>query len=113
MSNKNLSVIYAVAFILGLALFGFLTVGFAGVLFSVAFVGGLVFWLLTTFRTPIDPEKIIVPYLITVILFMIHVYEEYVSHIELVLTELSGSQVTQSQFLTIAAFCGPIVWLLG
>jgi hypothetical protein len=113
MSNEKQSMIGAVAFILGLALIGYMTVGFAGVLFSVAFVGGLILWLLTTYRMPIDPQTIIVPYLVTVILFIVHVYEEFATHVEHHLTQLSGLQVTQTDFLIIAAFSAPIVWLLG
>ena len=112
-NDKTRSVIGAVAFIVGLALVGYVAVGFAGVLFSVAFIGGLVLWLLTTFRAPIDPHTIIVPYLVTVILFVVHVYEEFASHVEHHLARLSGLQVTQTDFLIIAAFSGPIVWLLG
>jgi hypothetical protein len=101
------------AFIVGLALIGFATVGFAGALFSVAFVGGLALWLLTTYRTPVAPHTIIVPYLVTVILFVVHVSEEFAAHVERYLTQVSGLAVTQTDFLVIAAFCGPIVWLLG
>ena len=113
MSSESRSVIGAVAFILGLALVGYLTVGFAGALFSVAFIGGLILWLLTTYRTPIDPQTIIVPYLVTVILFIVHVYEEFAAHVEHHLAKLSGLPVTQTDFLVIAAFSAPIVWLLG
>jgi hypothetical protein len=111
MSGERQSVIGAVASILGLALVGYLAVGFAGVLFSVAFIGGLILWLLTTYRTPIDPQTIIVPYLVTVILFIVHVYEEFAAHVEQ--HKLSGLPVTQTDFLVIAAFSAPIVWLLG
>jgi len=96
-----------------LALVGYMGVGFAGALFSVAFVGGLVLWLLTTYRTPIDPQRIIIPYAVTVILFIAHVSEEFAAHIERYLARLSGLPVTQTDFLVIAAFSGPIVWLLG
>src|SRR5215510_12862454 len=113
LSGQQRSLIGAVAFILGLALVGYIGVGFAGALFSVAFVGGLVLWLLTTYRTPIDPQTIIIPYLVTVILFIVHVYEEFVAHVEHQLTKLSGLPVTQTDFLVIAAFSAPIVWLLG
>ena len=67
--------------------------------FSVAFVGGLVLWLLTTFRTPIDPQPIIMPYLVTVILFIVHVSEEFAAHVENYLARIS--------------VCAPVVWLLG
>jgi hypothetical protein len=112
-SNKEQSLVGAVAFILGLALVGYITVGFAGILFSIAFVGGLILWLLTTYRTPIDPQTMIVPYLVTVIVFIVHVSEEFGTHVERYLSQLSGLQVTQSDFLIIAAFSAPIVWLLG
>lgn len=113
MSNRLPPALYAAAFILGLALLGYLTVGFAGALFSSAFVGGFVLWLLTTYRTPVDPAAVIVPYLLTVICFVVHVYEEYVSHVEHTLSRLSGFQVTQTDFLMVAAFSAPVVWLSG
>jgi hypothetical protein len=99
-----MSVVYAVSFTLVIALLGLFTVGFAGVLFSAAFVGGFVVWIATTHRTPIDAKRIIVPYLVLVIIFVILVQEEYVTHIEVSLSELSGFSVTQGQFPAIAAF---------
>src|SRR5262245_11057094 len=111
--NNQVSLISAVLFVAGFALVGYLTVGFAGVLFSVAFLGGLVLWLCTTYRTPVDPQTMIVPYLITVMLFIGHVYEEFAAHVERHLADLSGLEVTQADFLTVAAFGAPTVWLLG
>lgn len=113
MKTQTKSIFLVVAFIVMLALCGYLAVGFAGLLFSVAFIGGFIFWLLTTYRRPVNPYKIILPYLITVVCFIIHVYEEYVSHIENTLSQLSGTVVTQNNFLIIAAFSAPIVWLTG
>lgn len=113
MKNQTNSIFLVVAFIASLAFCGYLTVGFVGILFSVAFIGGFVFWLLTTYRIRIEPRAIIFPYLITVICFIIHVYEEYISHIELILSQLSGTEVSQGDFLFIAAFSAPIVWLVG
>src|SRR5215510_1787689 len=113
MSNSARSLVSAVVFIAALALGGYFAIGFAAVLFSVAFVGGLILWLATTYRTPINPQPIIVPYLLTVIMFIVHVSEEFAAHVETYMSRLSGLQVTQTQFLVIAAFSGPIVWLLG
>jgi hypothetical protein len=113
LSGQRRSLISALVFILALAFVGYMIVGFAAALFSVAFVGGLVLWFLTTYRIPINPQTIIVPYLVTVILFIVHVSEEYAAHVEVYLTRLPGFQVTQTEFLFIAAFSGPIVWLLG
>jgi hypothetical protein len=106
-------VLGAAAFIAIVAFSGYLAVGFAGALFSVAFVGGFVVWLLTTHRTPIDPHPVLVPYLMTVIAFLVHVYEEYVAHVERHLAALSGLPVTQADFLVIAAFVAPTIWLVG
>lgn len=113
MNKRKLSIILVLAFIACVALGGYLAVGFAGLLFSVAFIGGFVLWILTTYRTQVKPDVILLPYLVTVICFIIHVYEEYVSHIELTLEKLSGFHVSQNNFLIIAAFAAPIVWLLG
>ena len=49
----------------------------------------------------------------TVILFIVHVYEEFATHVEHHLSQLSGLQVAQTDFLIVAAFSAPIVWLLG
>lgn len=37
------------------------------VVFAVASIGGFILWLFTTYRTPIDTQKVIVPYLLAVI----------------------------------------------
>lgn len=113
MKGRKLPLFGAAGFVVALALAGYAAVGFAGALFSCAFVGGLALWLPTTYRTPVDPQKVIAPYLVTVILFIVHVYEEFAAHVEHQLARLSGLPVTQADFLTIAAFAGPVVWLTG
>ena len=113
MNNKRLSIVYALLFIIGVLSLGFRMVGFPAVLFSIAFVGGFALWMATTYRTPIDPHKIIIPYLLTVILFIAHVYEEYLTHIEQALTQISGFHISEGGFLTIAAFLAPVIWLIG
>jgi hypothetical protein len=112
-SGSRRSIVYAIVFIIALASLGYLAVGPPAVLMSAAFVGGLVLWLLTTYRAPVEPQAIIGPYLLTVILFIVHVAEEYVSHIERSLSAISGVAVSQSDFLAVAAFAAPIVWLAG
>lgn len=113
MKSQTSSIILVATFIALLAIYGYFKIGFAGMLFSVTFIGGFVFWLLTTCRAPVEPNAIITPYLITVVCFIIHVYEEYVSHIEKTLSHLSGTEVSQGNFLLIAAFSAPIIWLTG
>ncbi len=61
MKNKKLAIILVLAFIFSVAITGYLTVGFAGMLFSVTFIGGFIMWLFTLYRKPIDPQKILIP----------------------------------------------------
>jgi hypothetical protein len=112
MSSKQKSLAAALALIV-LLYVGFRLLRYPAGLFCTAFAGGLGLWMLTTYRRPPDPRKIIVPYLLTVVLFMIHVYEEFRTHIESVMTRLTGLHVTQQDFLTIAAFVAPVIWLTG
>lgn len=113
MNERHRALAYALAFIVGLASIGYLIVGFPALLLSGAFIGGLVLWLTTTYQTPIPASKVIVPYLVTVLVFLIHVYEEYLSHIEASLSAMSGFTVSQMNFITIAAFAAPLIWISG
>ncbi|MCH7976309.1 MAG: HXXEE domain-containing protein, partial [Bacteroidetes bacterium] len=64
-------------------------------------------------KTPVDPQKIIVPYLLSVILFIAHVYEEYITDFEGLVSDISGVHVLERDFLTVAAFIAPVLWLVG
>jgi hypothetical protein len=112
--NKKLSIAIAAAIMVGFVSVGMVVGGpLPAIVFFVAAGGGLVLWLATTFRVPVDPLKVIVPYLLAVILFIIHVYEEYVTHFEGLVHDLTGFHVVERQFLTVAAFVVPVLWLLG
>ena len=81
------------------------------------FLGGFVLWWYTTRRSPIDPRTIIVPYLLTVILFIAHVYDEYKSELLGLRRVMEGwplpFPVNFELMVTFAATLGPIAWLLG
>ncbi len=81
--------------------------------FLLAFGGGLVFYAATLWRTPIDTTKILVPYLLTVIFFIIHVYEEYLTDFEDVASTIGGRTISEENFMTIAGFLAPIMWVAG
>ncbi len=81
--------------------------------FSVASIGGFVLWMLTTYKTPIDTQKIIIPYLLTIIFFIVHVYEEYITDFEVAMTDITGFHMLEKNFLTVAAFVAPIIWITG
>jgi hypothetical protein len=63
----------AIAFIVAVGLIGYFMLGFVGVPFTAAFIGGPVLWLLTTYRQPIEPWSIMFPYLVTVLALLVHV----------------------------------------
>jgi hypothetical protein len=110
--NRNLSLIGIVIFI-GLLYLTFRHLGFPAGMFCTAFVGGFIIWLPTTYRTRVEPSRIIVAYLATAIFFILHVFEEFSTHIEFVMTRLTGLHVSQKDFLTVAAFIAPVIWLTG
>jgi len=112
MERKNVSLIGVLTFIV-LLYVTFRLLQFPAGLFTTTFVGGLIVWLFTTYRVPVDPQKLIVPHLLAVMLFIVHVYEEFATHIEVVMTRLTGVQVSQDVFLTIAAFIAPVIWIVG
>lgn len=83
------------------------------VIFSVFLIGGLVPWRVTTYGRPADPDKIVIPYLLTVVLFVVHVVEEYMTEFWVAISNLSGHHVSEESFLLVAAFLGPMLWLTG
>ena len=85
----------------------------AAAVFAVAFLGGLVAWRLTTYGWPADPGPLVVPYLLTVILFIVHVGEEYFTEFWAALSSLSGGTIPQDNFVLVAALVGPVLWLGG
>lgn len=79
--------------------------------FAIAFGGGAVAWLLTTFRKPIGAEGLVVPTLLTVILFVAHVAEEYFTDFHVAIAHLAGTEPSLDAFLGVAAFGAPIIWI--
>ena len=79
--------------------------------FAIAFGGGGVAWLLTTFRRPVGAEGLVVPTLLTVILFVLHVAEEYYTQFHIAIAHLAGTQPSLDTFLGVAAFGAPILWI--
>jgi hypothetical protein len=102
-------------FIAGWLLFEYLLVGALALAFVPLFTGGFILWWRTTRRTPIDPDKIIVPYLLTTIMFIVHVCEEYKAHLlgYRDITEGAPLAMSLELMVTFAASLAPVVWLLG
>ena len=114
MTSKHLSVAGALIFIVAFVGMALVMLGtLPAVVFSVASIGGFILWMFTTYKTPIDTQKIIIPYLLTIIFFIIHVYEEYVTDFEVAITDITGFHMLEKNFLTVAAFLAPVLWITG
>jgi hypothetical protein len=93
----------------------YLFVGPLAFAYVVLFVGGFTLWSLTARAAKIDPQKVILPYLVTVIMFIAHVYEEYKAHLLGFPDIVQGAPfpISFEMMLTFAASSAPILWLLG
>ena len=112
--KKKYNILLAGLFIIGFVSLAYSQLGkIPALVFAFASIGGLVLWLLTTYRTPIKTSKLIIPYLLTIVLFIVHVYEEYLMDFEVSMTDIFGFHMTEKSFLSVAAFFGPIMWIVG
>jgi hypothetical protein len=79
---------------------------------AILLVGGFLLWRFATHHVIVEPRTIIVPYLLTVIAFMAHVYEEYQAFVSgypgIVDAVVS---LDLNTLISHAAFISPIVWL--
>jgi len=99
---------------IGMPVIGYIMMGLVPlVVFSFAFGGGFLLYCGTIWRRPIDARRILVPYLLTVILFIIHVYEEYITDFEVLIGTISGVAVPEENFMAVAAFLAPVIWISG
>lgn len=100
-------VVAIVAFVQGL--FGIIP----AVVFAVAFGGGLALYMATAWRTEFDTRKVIVPYLLTVMLFIVHTYEEYLTDFGALVSTLAGRPVPEPDLLFVIAWLAPFMWVGG
>lgn len=111
---KHLDIIGPGLFLIFLALFSYLLLGIIGpIVIGGAGTGGFILYLKTGYKNHFDTSKIIVAYLLAVVFFIIHVYEEYIFGFEHIASQLSGSEVSQQSFLTFAGFFAPVMWVSG
>ena len=59
----------------------------------------------------IDTTKILVPYLLASAFFVVHVFEEYLTDFQDVVTQLSGRPVSEENFLMVAGFFMPVFFV--
>lgn len=111
---KNTSLLLPGIFVILLALFAYFLLGKVGpIIIGGAGAGGFLLYLRTSYKAHFDTSKVIIYYLLAVIFFIIHVYEEYIFGFENVVSQLGGNNVSQRDFLTFAAFFGPVMWVSG
>jgi hypothetical protein len=79
-----------------------------GALFAVSFIP----WRLTSYGRPADPWPLVIPYLITVILFLVQVLEEYLSQVWNAFSRI-GQPMSERTFIVAAATVVPTFWLAG
>jgi hypothetical protein len=110
---RKTSILFIALFVSSWVFLEYLLVGVLAAALLPLFVGGFLLWWYTTRLTPIDPHRVIVPYLCTVIAFIAHVAEEYVAYIRGYHHILEGSPftLTLELLLLFAASMAPILWL--
>jgi len=109
------SVVQIPLFVVAWLLFEYIFVGPLAFAYVLLFAGGFALWSFSLRKVIIDPRNVIVPYLMTVIMFIAHVYEEYKAHLlgfpDIV--KAAPFPISFEMMLTFAASFAPIIWLLG
>lgn len=112
--GKNVSIGIAIVIVVAFTSLGAIAGGIVpAVVFFIASGGGFALWWFTTLRVPVDPMKVIVPYLLSVCFFIVHTYEEWVTGFIPFMSRLSGHTLTPNAFLLVAGCVAPILWLIG
>ena len=75
-------------------------------------VVGLVMWIRTYLRNPLEPRVILPPFLLTVAALEIHMIEEYRTGFGPAMSRLFDISWTERSFLMIFAFIGPTIYAL-
>src|SRR4029453_9312917 len=109
------SVLHIPLFVASWLAIEYLFVGPLTFAYVLLFAGGFVLWWFTARKATIDADKVIIPYLVSVILFIAHVYEEYKAHLLGFPDIVQGAPfpISFEMMLTFAASSAPILWLLG
>lgn len=114
MTPDKTQLILPALFAIAMATYAYVGFGpIPGAVFTMAFGGGLVLFINTTWRTPIDTARVMIPYLATILLFLLHTYEEYVFNFENTVSALSGEPVSEFAMLTLIAWIAPAIWIFG
>ncbi|MEE8257073.1 MAG: hypothetical protein V3R60_04220 [Acidobacteriota bacterium] len=103
-----------IVFLFTAGVFGFVYIGPVIVaIIGSAGVGGLVAWLLTTFKKPADPLRIAPMYFLTLAALMVHITEEYITDFPLKMSQTFSITFAEPVFVVAIAMVGFVFWILG
>ena len=110
---QYLSIATAVLVALGAMIAGYHNIGLPPVVIvGGASVVGMVLWIKTYLRKPLDPRVILPPFLLTVAALELHMAEEYLAGFGPAISRLFDASWTERSFLMIFAFIGPALYTL-
>jgi hypothetical protein len=112
-TTQRLSIAAALLFALTAMTAAYINIGIP----PVAIVGGssvigMLFWIKTYLRKPLDPRIILPPFLLTVAALEVHMAEEYVAGFGPAISRLFDASWSERSFLMIFAFIGPALYAL-
>jgi hypothetical protein len=112
-TTRTLSIAGAVAFALTAMFAGYRSIGLP----PVAIVGGscligMVIWMRTYLKRPLDPRIILPPFLLTVAGLEAHMAEEYLTGFGPAMSRIFDISWTEQSFLMVFAFIGPVIYTL-
>jgi predicted NBD/HSP70 family sugar kinase len=111
--TRALSVIAAVLFIVTAMVAAYRNIGMPPVVIvGGSSIIGLVLWMKTYLRRPLDPHTILPVFLLTVVALEVHMTEEYLTGFGPAMSRLFDISWTERSFLLIFAFVGPAIYAL-
>lgn len=112
-TTQFLSITAAILFALATMIAGYHNIGLPPVVIvGGSSVAGMVFWIKTYLRKPLDPRVILPPFLLTVAALELHMSEEYLAGFGPAISRLFDVSWTERSFLMIFAFVGPALYAL-
>lgn len=114
---KRSNYLYVVGVVLFIAIYASVFYSQAGLratfIVCGSMAGGMVLWLKTTFKTPIETKRILPVYLLTLTLFFIHITEEFITDFPGGMNSIFHTGWAFTDFTILIALVGPIIWIFG
>ncbi|HEY2064518.1 MAG TPA: hypothetical protein VGG84_01055 [Gemmatimonadaceae bacterium] len=112
--ETKLSVALVAVFIPTYATLLYLQAGFVVVgIVAGSMVAGFAIWLRTTLHRPPSAQAILPSYLLALVLFLMHVLEEYAFDFPGRVAAAAHVRWTEAQFIEVIVLLGPAIWIAG